>query len=150
MTCRIIGSMIIVFCFLFFSAGTIYANTIDKQKEIDQYIFETNSAEVAELGINVTHTAPLEDTVEIGITPYSEEAAAYFYEKFGKDTVTVVKGIQAVTYGEEVGSTNGVVEEGKDAGNPISAFQWEYLLLLVIVGGLVLGRIINLQNKKMG
>lgn len=44
-----------------------------------------------------THTAPLENTVEIGIIPYTEENISYLQEVFGVEAVTVVEGQQAVT-----------------------------------------------------
>ena len=50
---------------------------IQKQKEIDENLFKDNLEKIREKGFTVTHTAPMEDYVEIGITPYSEENANY-------------------------------------------------------------------------
>lgn len=70
---------------------------IEKQKEVDDYVFVQHQDELAEKGIMVTHTAPLENTVEIGIIPYTEENISYLQEVFGVEAVTVVEGQQAVT-----------------------------------------------------
>ncbi len=68
---------------------------LQKHKEIDKYIFEDHAQELSEKDFIVTRTGPLEDYVEIGISPYSEESANYLYEIFGKDLVKVVEAEQA-------------------------------------------------------
>lgn len=70
---------------------------LQKQQEIDQYVFEEHAAEIEAQGFIVTHTGPIGDVVEIGIQPYSEENANYLYELFGNELVKVVEGQQAVT-----------------------------------------------------
>ncbi len=75
---------------------TIDSDLLQKQGEIDAYVFKTHTSEIADKGITVTHTGPMDNYVEIGITPYSEESAEYFYGIFGKDKVKVVEGQQAV------------------------------------------------------
>lgn len=72
-------------------------DVIKKQKEIDQYLFEQHKDEIAKKDFKVTHTAPIDNYVEIGITPYNKTNAEYLYEIFGKDMVKVVEGQQAVT-----------------------------------------------------
>jgi len=71
---------------------------LEKQKEVDKYLFEDNLQKIREKGFTVTHTAPMSDYVEIGITPYSEENANYIYEILGRDMIKVVEGQQAVLY----------------------------------------------------
>lgn len=71
---------------------------LEKQKEIDKILFKDNLEKIREKGFTVTHTAPMEDYVEIGIAPYSEENANYIYELIGKDKVKVIEGEQAVLY----------------------------------------------------
>lgn len=69
-----------------------------KQREIDQYVFEQHRQEIEQKGFTVTHTGPMNDYVEVGITPYYEENAEYLYKIFGKSQVKVVEGHQAVLY----------------------------------------------------
>ena len=72
----------------------------NKQKEIDQYVFEKHAKEFADKGITVTNTGVAVDGyVEVGITPFTEENAKYIYDIFGKNLVKVVEGVQATTLG---------------------------------------------------
>lgn len=72
----------------------------NKQKEIDQYVFEAHAKEFADKGITVTNTGvAVGDYVEVGITPFNEENAKYIYDIFGKELVKVVEGVQATTLG---------------------------------------------------
>lgn len=68
----------------------------EKQQEIDKYLFEEHAKEIANLGFKVTHTAVMDNQVEIGITPYNDTNADYLYDAFGKEAVNVVEGEQAV------------------------------------------------------
>jgi hypothetical protein len=70
---------------------------LQKQQEIDKYVFEQHKEDIAKKGFTVTQTGPIDGYVEIGITPYSEENANYLYEIFGRENVKVVEGIQATT-----------------------------------------------------
>ncbi|QGU95941.1 hypothetical protein GOM49_13325 [Clostridium bovifaecis] len=83
----------------------------EKQKEIDEYVFQKHVKEIEEKGFTVTHTAPLENYVEIGITPYSKDNAEYLYGVFGSDSVKVVEGQQAVLLNE--GSADGTAYENQ-------------------------------------
>jgi len=74
------------------------------QAEVDEYVFTTNSEDFEKRGIMVTHTGPLGDKVEVGITPFSEENANYLYQLFGKEKIQVVEGIQAVTFNSDFDS----------------------------------------------
>lgn len=71
---------------------------LEKQKEIDQYLFIDNIDELKQQDFTVTHTSPTMTHVEIGITPYSEEYANYLYDIFGTELVQVVEGNQAYTF----------------------------------------------------
>ncbi|WP_199620726.1 hypothetical protein [Paenibacillus alkalitolerans] len=73
------------------------ADLLQKQKEIDEFVFEQGKDEIAKQGFTVTNTGPMDGYVEIGITPYTEAHAEYLYEKFGRDIVKVVEGVQATT-----------------------------------------------------
>ncbi|MTI54299.1 copper amine oxidase N-terminal domain-containing protein [Geosporobacter ferrireducens] len=111
---KVTKAWIMGMCITAISSGTVFANSDDmafnrassievetenylvqKHREIDQYIFEKNAKEIAEKGFTVTHTGPMGDYIEIGITPYAEEHAAYLYEIFGRELVKVAKGEQA-------------------------------------------------------
>ncbi|MBB6214489.1 hypothetical protein HNQ80_000569 [Anaerosolibacter carboniphilus] len=90
--------------------GEINENISQKQREIDKYLFEDHAGEINKKGFNVTHTSPLDEYVEIGITPYSEENAEYLYELFGREMVKVVEGQQAELYNTTAAS-NGIEAE---------------------------------------
>ncbi len=108
----------------------------NKQKEIDQYVFEKHAKEFADKGITVTNTGVVVgDYVEVGITPFTEENAKYIYDIFGKDLVKVVEGVQATTLGsrdtisEEIMQVTGgpadttiVSAPAEKEASPIAAF----------------------------
>jgi hypothetical protein len=79
---------------------------IQKQQGIDKYLFEEHTKEIEEKGLTITHTAPLEDYVEIGITPFNKDNENYLYEIFGKDNVKVVEGQQATLMNEVATTEN--------------------------------------------
>lgn len=70
-----------------------------KQSEIDQYVFEKHAKDFTDKGITVTNTGVIGDSVEVGILPFNEANAKYIYDIFGKDSVKVVEGVQAMTLG---------------------------------------------------
>lgn len=108
---KLFVSMLMGICIMFF-ATTTFAQTDEvfaKQAEVDKYVFEEKASEIAEKGITVTHTVSLEDKVEIGITPFTEENANYFYDAFGKEDVIVVEGQQASTLQVGVANTTSTV-----------------------------------------
>ncbi|MGE4283456.1 MAG: stalk domain-containing protein [Clostridia bacterium] len=93
---------------------------LEKQREIDQYIFQTHAEDIADTGFKVTNTGLLNGYVEIGILPYNEDNANYLYNIFGKEKVKVVKGIQAVALplaivDEATGSYNSNFVQGNKA-----------------------------------
>lgn len=69
-----------------------------KQAEIDQYIFTDHARDIEAKGIFVSYTVVNGDAIEIGITPYNDENANYFYDLFGKDQIKVVEFDQSVIY----------------------------------------------------
>lgn len=71
---------------------------LQKQQEIDRYVYETNISELKEMGFEVTYTSPMEGYVEIGILPYEESYADYLFEVFGKETIQVVEGEKVIMY----------------------------------------------------
>jgi hypothetical protein len=102
---------------------------LQKQREIDRYLFGEHSKEIADKGFKVTHTGPAGSVVEIGITPYSEENAEYLYNIFGRDSVKVVEGTQAVLLTVDTGSPDSPVSSQapdvpaniSNQGNPAAA-----------------------------
>jgi hypothetical protein len=95
---------------------------LDKQAEIDKYLFEDHKSEIGALGFTVTGTSPADNYVEIGITPYSEENANKLYDIFGKDMVKVVEGVQAIPYGEEIYSSGLAVDNVQAQAIPVWVF----------------------------
>jgi hypothetical protein len=81
-----------------------------KQKEIDQYVFVDHVKELDKKGILVNYTGVVDSYVEIGISPFNDENAKYFYDIFGKDEVKVVAFDQAVIYASGVATDVGVAE----------------------------------------
>ncbi len=69
-----------------------------KQAEIDKLLFEANAKAIEELGFMVNYTGVVEDFVEIGISPFSDENANYIYELVGKDAVKVIEFDQSIIY----------------------------------------------------
>lgn len=79
-----------------------------RQAEIDKILFEKYSKELTDKGISVTHTGAVDDYIEVGITPYTQEAADIVMELLGADDVKVVEGNIAVTlqYNPELNEEN--------------------------------------------
>ena len=119
---------------------------MQKQNEIDQYVFEKNAKDFANKGITVTTTGVMGDYVEVGITPFNETNANYIYEIFGKDQVKVVAGLQAATlktadteeditvqlqaYPPEIAEAQIISAPAEKEASPISAFFsniWEWI-----------------------
>lgn len=78
---------------------------LQRQQEVDQYLFETHAKEIGNQGFQVTHTRPNENYIEIGITPYNETYANYLYEHFGTEAIKVVDGEIAVTFTTQTASS---------------------------------------------
>lgn len=70
----------------------------EKQREMDRYLFLDHSDEIANMGFKVIYTGVAYNYVEVGITPYKEEFAAFIYDKFGTELVKVVDAEEAVIY----------------------------------------------------
>lgn len=94
---------------------------LQKQGEIDRYVFEEHTKDFADKGITVTNTGVIGDYVEVGISPYNDENANYIYEIFGKDQVKVVEGIQATLYGDP--SANDVTVQSEAYPSEIAEAQ---------------------------
>ncbi|HHT02631.1 MAG TPA: hypothetical protein GXZ96_08115 [Firmicutes bacterium] len=106
-----------------------------KQQEIDQYLFVDHAREIA--GFQVTHTAPQADYVEIGITPFSVENAAYLYDIFGHDMVLVVAGRQAELLSPATAYNDVEIDAVAQAG--VSP-AWYALGVFVLIGGFIVLR----------
>lgn len=100
---------------------------IGKQKEIDDYMTGTAGQEELEAqGFSITNTGVTGSKVEVGITPYSEEAAKFLYAKFGSEQVHVVEGVQAVLFNGTASAqpTSALVEENPGVQTSSSASLW--------------------------
>jgi hypothetical protein len=128
MKSKLLFSVVLGLCLAMSSAMNVFAEKgiIEKQREVDQFIFEDHSTEIAELGITVTHTSPGENIIEIGIVPFSEENANYFYEAFGEENVKVVEGEQMVTLSTGGKSLNEPSEAMLEKQREIDAYFAEH------------------------
>lgn len=129
-----------------FSATAIDENILNKQRDIDQYVFDQYKDEIAEKGFEVTHTGTFQNYVEIGIMPYNAENTEYLYNIFGRDIIKVVEGRQITTMvGEEevqeaeLYVTTTAVKEEKSNG---------LTLPLLIVAVCALGGVAILSTRK--
>ncbi len=93
----------------------------DKQSEIDQYIFKEHAKDIEKKGFQVVYTGVVNDAVEIGITPYSKEAADYLYDIFGKDGVNVIKGEDTLLYTTQIAPDMNISENSIDPAAPDTA-----------------------------
>jgi hypothetical protein len=107
------------------------SEALDKQKEIDQYVLD-HEQEIIDQGIHITHTAPIDNYVEIGILPYSDEKADYLYQLFGKDMVKVIEGVDYMTM------SGAAPETGESSFPTIPVSIAGVMLTLIIIGGTVL------------
>jgi hypothetical protein len=105
---------------------------LQKQREIDQYVFEQHKADFEKKGITVTQTSPQNGYVEIGITPYNNANADYLYGIFGKDQVKVVEGEEAVTLG-----TNAAASTVTEAADPVSGNESSSPFTLISIAAAV-------------
>lgn len=168
MMTKLIRSLVLMVCFLFVLPVTIFANGVNneqkllvesvpvdtvtanevilnKQSEIDQYVFEEHIEEIENKGFTVTHTSSLEEYVEIGITPFNEENEQYLYSIFGKDQVKVVEGQQAELFTiaeEDTRDIDIIIENQKE--NESKEGLTKYLIILgisiVLLGGVVVAK----------
>lgn len=65
---------------------------IERQNQIDQFVFNDHAKEIEEMGFVVTHTGVIGDAVEVGIAPYEKAFVDYLYENLGKEQMNIVEG----------------------------------------------------------
>ncbi len=170
---KLTKAIILGVCIAMFSAGAVSANPddsqmsivqvrgsgidselLDKQSEIDRYVFEEHRDEIEQKGITVTHTGPMDNYVEIGITPYTEENAEFLYKAFGKEKVKVVEGQQAEIMNLGVGVESGNNAELYAANSaPIDANKASgmSLTVVILIGGFLavaVGSFVVLSRKR--
>lgn len=80
----------------------------DMHSKVDQYVFEEHFDDFQKLGFTITHTAPVEGYIEVGISPYNDDYANHLYEALGQDVIKVVEGDEAILY------TTTVMDEAPD------------------------------------
>jgi len=90
----------------------------EKQRELDQFLFVDQVKEIEGMGFKVIYTGVADDYVEVGITPYNDEYAAYIYDEFGRDIVKVVDTDEVILY-DSVGVAPDAVTI--DADNAVSS-----------------------------
>jgi len=122
---------------------------LQKQMEIDKYLFEDHIEEITKKGFNVTHTGPFDTYVEIGITPYNEENANYLYNIFGEGKIKVVEGQAAELYNMAV--TTVAVDDADMKVTAVSANETKQesksLTAYAIGGALLIGGSLMTKRK---
>jgi hypothetical protein len=68
----------------------ISSETLELQKEIDKYLFEDHVQELKDRGIEITYTVPVDNYVEIGILPFTDENVKFLKDTFGSDKVEII------------------------------------------------------------
>ncbi|MCC5911360.1 MAG: hypothetical protein JJT76_13065 [Clostridiaceae bacterium] len=111
---------------------------LQRQREIDKYLFEDHTEEMNEKDFRVTHTGPYNDYVEVGITPYSEKNANYLYELLGEDKVKVVEGYQAELLNTAL-ATSGIEADMVVEGETSSQSSSSNKSVLYALGAFILG-----------
>lgn len=111
-------------------------NIIEKQNEINKYLFEDHVDEIAEMGFEVTYTAPVDHYIEVGIIPFNQKNADYLKNIFG-DEVTIVEGSKVAIISQVATDTPVTVEEQKSQSG-----------LYLLFGAFILGIIGLLFLKK--
>ncbi len=86
---------------------------MEKQRQIDQYLFEDHAKDLEAKDIFVNYTSIAGDSIEIGISPYNDENANYLYDALGKDGIKIVEFDQSVIYQSGVAVDGAAVEDGK-------------------------------------
>ncbi|MBM7685787.1 MAG: hypothetical protein PWP07_1690 [Epulopiscium sp.] len=126
----------------------ITEDILNKQKEIDQYLFGDYMKDIEEKGFTVSHTVPTEEYVEIGITPYTEENAQYLYSIFGKEQVKVVEGELAELYDSNAADST-VLETQATMVNEDDVQKEKQVKSLAIYGGgiIVIGGFLLARRK---
>jgi hypothetical protein len=112
---------------------------LQKQSEIDAYVFEQHKDELAKQGIQVTNTGAVGDKVEVGILDYTDKKADYLYNLFGTELVKVVEGQQAVLLDNSAPLTTTTTASVNEAGQSNSQFvPWIIALVVVVIGAIAL------------
>jgi len=121
---------------------------IEKQVEIDKYLFGDYKEDIAKKGFTVSTTTVTPDGfVQIGITPFSQDNADYLYGLFGKDMVKVVEEAQATTLDDsKIAETAEVVSVADDAKEEETNNTRN--IIIGIVAAAVLGFIAIFTQKK--
>lgn len=104
------------------ASSSVVQNTeiTNKQIEIDQFLFDTGAKEIEKLGFQITSTLPVDNYVQIGITPYSDANAEFLYNKFGKDSIKVVEEDLSIPYSPEIAYTTAAGAGGSvDPSTPV-------------------------------
>jgi hypothetical protein len=123
---------------------------LQKQQEIDSYVFGDGQDELTKRGFQVTTTAAQQGVVEVGITPYDEAHADFLYEKFGRELVKVVKGEQAVLLSSPAAAAAEPGEGVASAteGDAVSVSGWSGMYtVLIAIGAVILCALLLMKRK---
>lgn len=95
------------------------------QGEVDKVLLKEKAKEIEKLGFMVNYTSVVDDGIEIGISPYSEDNANYIYKLVGKDGIKVVEFDQAVIYASGAAPDSAPSEVVDDAEVPVKGDDTE-------------------------
>lgn len=92
-------------------AISVSAAILEAQQRIDTYVFKEHYEDISRAGFTVSHTVPMEDYVEIGVTPYSQEAVDYLTKVLENERIKVVEGLDPTIYASTAVDGDGSVGE---------------------------------------
>ncbi len=89
------------------------------QGKMDQYLFVDHVEEIEAMGFKVIYTGVADDYVEVGITPFNEEYAAFIYDEFSDELVKVVDSEEVFVYDVPEDAPDTIPEDTDNAKSPI-------------------------------
>jgi hypothetical protein len=96
-------------------ANPVSEAILEAQRRIDTYVFKEHYEDISRAGFTVSYTVPMEDYVEIGVTPYSQNAVDYLTKVLENEKIKVVEGLDPMIYASTAVDGDGSV--GVPAGN---------------------------------
>lgn len=90
------------------SSEVVDDSLVTRQDEVNKVLFEDKSSELESKGISIMHTTPVDDYIEVGILPYTDENVKFIYSLTGEDKVKVVEGKEP-----ELMATSGIATDGE-------------------------------------
>ncbi|MDD4112945.1 MAG: hypothetical protein PHC56_07935 [Herbinix sp.] len=89
------------------------------QAKMDQYLFVDHVEDIEAMGFKVIYTGVADTYVEVGITPYNDEYAAFIYDEFGNELVKVVDTEEVILYDVPDKAPDDIPVDPDKMGTPI-------------------------------